>query len=284
MEKNASKMGSGDRFVQAYSEIISSILTFLEKKEHQQASIKEIIDYLGGATTKELVWLVIEYLSIRGSIQVIREGSRGKKITIKFLSRNLTKGLSLEEEFGTYVDYFCISFPPFNVFGLIEELKQKHVVCKTLLDTYMDLLKNAKKEIKICSPFIESEAIILFEKEFKEILEKNVIIKILTRELMVNKGRKRKIIDVISRWNVPRDQLFIRDYFFTTNDMRIASGIHAKLMIIDDEQAYIGSGEFRQNSFNKNFEMGIVITGTGAKYAGIVFDFIFSRSREVIIP
>jgi phosphatidylserine/phosphatidylglycerophosphate/cardiolipin synthase-like enzyme len=48
------------------------------------------------------------------------------------------------------------------------------------------------------------------------------------------------------------------------------------------EKAYVGSGELRYNSFNKNFELGVIINNTKiVKELRYIFEILFSRSQQL---
>jgi len=53
------------------------------------------------------------------------------------------------------------------------------------------------------------------------------------------------------------------------------------MIVCDYEHAYVGSGELRKNSFDKNFEVGIVLKGEKAFQLGIIFDRLFSVSASI---
>ena len=55
------------------------------------------------------------------------------------------------------------------------------------------------------------------------------------------------------------------------------------MIVCDYEYAYVGSGELRRNSFDKNFEIGVILEGGKAYQLGKIFDKLFSVSAEISI-
>jgi len=73
----------------------------------------------------------------------------------------------------------------------------------------------------------------------------------------------------------------IRNYHYNSYNY-VNSSTHAKFIVCDEKVACVGSGELRKNSFEKNFELGVITNGIKAKQLDIIFNELFSVSKEII--
>jgi phosphatidylserine/phosphatidylglycerophosphate/cardiolipin synthase-like enzyme len=177
-----------------------------------------------------------------------------------------------------------ISIPPFNKFGFEAALKEQQIQYVKVRDKFVELIKNSKKEIKICSPFMELYKLKEIEDLIISRMDDGVKVKILTRELNGPKSSRynqfKKFITRIKKLGLS-DKIEVRDYHFSNKGV-VLSSTHSKILVIDDKTAYLGSGEIRYNSFYKNFEVGIILNGpTLVKDLSGIYDTIFSKSKKL---
>ncbi len=177
-----------------------------------------------------------------------------------------------------------ISIPPFNKFGFESALRDQQIEYVTIKNKFVELIKNARKNIRICSPFMELYNIQEFEDLIISKLDENIKVKILTRELNDPKSDRynqfNKFVNRIKNLDLI-DKIEIRDYHFSNNGV-VLSSTHSKIMIIDGGIAYLGSGEIRYNSFFKNFEIGIILNDSAlVKDLTGIFEIIFSKSEKI---
>jgi phosphatidylserine/phosphatidylglycerophosphate/cardiolipin synthase-like enzyme len=59
--------------------------------------------------------------------------------------------------------------------------------------------------------------------------------------------------------------LEIRDFFQTDNNGNQIYALHTKMMIADENIAYIGSANLTKHSLRNNFEIGVILKGVGVK-------------------
>jgi len=175
-----------------------------------------------------------------------------------------------------------ISLPLYNIFGLETELRQLNFQINTLKEEFQELFEKANHHIYICSPFLEYDG---FDNYLPILLTKakeGVDIKIIARQISNTDPNNRyeqikKIQKIFEKKNVP---ISIRNYHFF-EERKIVSSTHAKMIICDYEYAYIGSGELRRNSLDKNFELGVVLRGEQAYQIGKIFEKLFSVSSDI---
>jgi phosphatidylserine/phosphatidylglycerophosphate/cardiolipin synthase-like enzyme len=113
----------------------------------------------------------------------------------------------------------------------------------------------------------------------------NVKVKILVREAYKNDeptrlNSIRKLLKDAEK-SKSRQNISIREYHYA-EDPFVKSSVHAKFVIADSTHMYLGSGELRKNSIEKNFETGILVQGTISKDLEKVFLDIFEASEDIV--
>lgn len=179
----------------------------------------------------------------------------------------------------------CLTLPAFNIHGLTDFLTKKLVEINALKNEFEDLFHYATTSIKICSPFLDWNGYRHFHDILLSKAKNKVKIQILTREINKHENPNRhetlkRVFNLYSTEGL-EDSIDIRNYYFTTEDNKLASSIHAKLIIVDNYKAYLGSGEIRENSFTKNLEIGVILKGEKVQELSFVFDNLFSKSEVI---
>lgn len=164
---------------------------------------------------------------------------------------------------------------------------------KDLSDAFSELLHQANKTIRLSLPFLEPNGIWIFLDDIVTAASKGVEFRLLTRETYEPKKniawvRKIKalikMIEIIRRYG-PRgeEQMKIRDFHTTLVARNIRyqfESSHAKLLIVDEITAYVGSGEWRENSLFYNFELGVILNGPIVHVLTYLYDIIWENSKE----
>ncbi len=152
------------------------------------------------------------------------------------------------------------------------------------IDCFREIITSARRILRICSPFIQKN--VLSEDSFPELreliiyaLERDVEIRLLSRELFQGRGEEIHWIVDIARDLDKEEKMTIADYHLLSDQGNILSSTHAKLLIADNTMAYVGSAELRRNSLVANFEVGCLISGPAVVGICEVFDSMFSQGR-----
>ena len=233
----------------------------------------------------EVLGALIKHLIRKNKLVVITEGERFEEHLLRWNSDNILLNFPTisRNEFENVE--ICMTLPPFNIFGLTNFLNNQKIKLNTLLKEFEILFSSARKNIKICSPFIEWNGFKYFQDQLILKAKKGIQIEILSREISHRIGNSRnsdmfKIYKSFESKGLA-DRIKIRNYYFLTEENRLASSIHSKLIVVDGEIAYVGSGEIRKNSFEKNLEIGLILRGEKVKELELIFDSIFSRSEVI---
>ncbi len=181
-----------------------------------------------------------------------------------------------------------LSVPPYHKSTIGIKLERSSVNYVQLYDSFVDLIESAKETILICSPFFDLKDLMEIQNLLIRKATEGVLINILTRNLdtsAINKTpRTKSLMRFKSRLVTERLQtnIQIKDYHFEGENSTVLSSIHSKLLIIDSSRAYVGSGEFRKNSFEKNFEVGIIINDEETiNNLKTIFDSLFSIANKI---
>jgi len=194
------------------------------------------------------------------------------EITPEPLTTKNKKGSKINHEIP-----IVISFPP-SLTKEVDSLKEKFKDLKIFDfgDFLVSSLRNAKEEVLICNPFIGIGGILVIFNELIEFTRRKVKLKILTRNVYNRESKdfapneQNKIMGIVKIFELYNSQnllnlIEIKDFgidfkLFTSRYKRHYEGIHQKMIIIDNQLCYIGSGEIRDGSLYSNGECGCLFT------------------------
>ena len=200
---------------------------------------------------------------------------------IKLRANKIPKICLIEDKIPEYPK-LVISLPPFNEFGFKKNLELSNVSFFSIKDEINRLFENSEKSIYICSPFLQLDGIRCFLPLLCNKAKKGVEIKIISRQIAENDFQSRygEIKEINNFFKKNNSTVQIKNYHYHSKNY-VKSSTHAKFIVCDDKMAYVGSGELRKNSFEKNFELGVIVKGEKAKQLGIIFNKLFSISKKV---
>ncbi|MCG8541719.1 MAG: phospholipase D family protein [Clostridia bacterium] len=145
---------------------------------------------------------------------------------------------------------------------------------RTIYDTILGLVANAKSEIIIINPFFDNKGIELITRDILDKLNENVKIKIVTRLNKKNRILLGQLVDGIKQKKISNNLLNIYDYKYE-GDKFDSSTFHAKSIIIDQgKMAYIGSANLTGWGIEQQFELGILIKDKNAKLLYNIVEYI----------
>jgi phosphatidylserine/phosphatidylglycerophosphate/cardiolipin synthase-like enzyme len=177
-----------------------------------------------------------------------------------------------------------VSLPPFDKLGMKKHIDRENIDYVELKQAFIKVIKEARNTIYISSPFFDANGIsdiidLLLKKSYD-----NVEIKILVREaLSENPERLKNIKNIVAKAKElgVKDFLEVREYHYNKNKI-VQSSLHAKFVIADLTYGYIGSGELRKNSIEKNFEVGILVQGKVMQDLSKIFIELWKVSEEIV--
>lgn len=145
---------------------------------------------------------------------------------------------------------------------------------------FRDLLEQAKREVLLALPFLELDGLMYFTDVVLGLGQREVRVRILTRELLWPRQYSytyhqklkafAKFVDLYTAGGGKQDRVEVRDYTIRIGSVGterlLYEGIHQKMIVVDCEMAYVGSGEIRAASFVSNGDVGVIHTGIRARF------------------
>ena len=143
------------------------------------------------------------------------------------------------------------------------------------------ILQSAREVIRISSPFIDYSGVAFFLEELRELAERRVRMRLLTRQSRdLDFRRAVGLMAGLYARSGFSEGFEARSYLERYSGV-LLEGVHAKLIISDSDLVYIGSGELRAGSYVSNFELGVIAKGYVAKIASRIFDSVWKRSAKI---
>jgi phosphatidylserine/phosphatidylglycerophosphate/cardiolipin synthase-like enzyme len=242
--------------------------------------IKSILDQLKEDYNEEEVKNSIRYLISRGYLVITTERKNFNDIKVKLEKRPY---IHLVNQNKVQYPRITLTLPPYDFYGLKSHLTNFNIQINSIKDEIKKLFEEANKSIYICSPFLELNGIDEFMPILTSKCKKGVDIKIISRQINKNdyNNRNDEIKSILNNFKDKNCNIKIRNYHYQSQKF-IESSNHAKFVISDKKNAYVGSGELRKNSFEKNFELGVILNGDQVRSLSIIFEYLFSVSSDVI--
>ena len=177
-----------------------------------------------------------------------------------------------------------LSLPPFEEFGLNAFIKKNNIKFISLKEAILQVIQLANHTINVSSPFLDIERIPEIRDELLSKAYSGVKIKILVRESFREDDptRMNSIQSFLKRAKKANalENISISDYHYGKNPY-VNSSTHAKFVIADSKYMYLGSGELRKNSIDKNFEAGLLSSGKEVGDLEKIFLELFKKSEDL---
>jgi len=146
-------------------------------------------------------------------------------------------------------------------------------------------LANASEIVRIANPYFDSTEHVI--DDLAAIPRRGVQLQLITREAEVNEPNQstldalEKIISQVLNSEGARENLSIRDFYETNRWNRQTGATHAKVIIIDDTVAYLGSANLTRLSLSGNFELGVLLRGEVVQEVIDIFDAMFDYATPI---
>lgn len=268
---------------------ISQIISELQlRKELEAEDVEHALLLLNYLVSKNLVSIKVSGAS--KEFVVIDIDKIKELIHYKEKETTIRKPIVIEDSLVVNV--------PLSLTSEFENIKSKYTNLKIIMmrDAFKHLFVSSEKEVLLSLPFFEFDGMAHFIDELGDLAKRGVSMYILSRGLLtperegygyLNKLRAfTKLITIFeNNKKSPSTRLEIRDYSYRISDPSMLSllyeGIHQKMIIVDRQYAYVGSGEIRAASFLINGDAGVIQTGERAKFWGEYFDLFWKEAQIV---
>jgi hypothetical protein len=221
---------------------------------------------------------------------------RTEQIRTKGVAPETTPADEQRVSFKPTADVLVVS-APLSLAGKVAALFEQYADLNIadMRVAFRNLLEQAEHQALLALPFLELDGMMYFTDQVIGLGQRDVSVKILTRELLwprkYNYAYHQKLkafakfADLYVAGGGAREHIEVRDYTIrigSVGDERLLyEGIHQKMIIVDSELAYIGSGEIRAASFVSNGDAGVIHTGVRARFWRDYFNLFWTEGEPV---
>jgi Phosphatidylserine/phosphatidylglycerophosphate/cardiolipin synthases and related enzymes len=201
----------------------------------------------------------------------------------KYNFKNTINLKDVDSVFATInFDYtpIVVTYPAYDNRGISNKLRNDFFA-SNILHELSAIISSAKKEITIISPYVEENGIIFFEDILKRKIQKGVVINLVLREYNENTTRMNNLSCWIKDNMEGFNNFRLYNYHYTSEEGRIESTCHAKIVSVDGHIAYVGSADIRERAFKLNFEMGTINTGYVGRCISLICEEIVNASERI---
>lgn len=146
-------------------------------------------------------------------------------------------------------------------------------------------LANASEIVRIANPYFDDTEHVI--NDLAAVPRRSVQLQLITRETEGDESNQStldaldKIISQLSDLDDARENIAVRDFYETNRWDRQTGATHAKVIIIDDTVAYLGSANLTRLSLSGNFELGVLLRGEIVQEVIDIFDAMFDYATPI---
>lgn len=145
------------------------------------------------------------------------------------------------------------------------------------------LAVQAQESLRIAAPYLDPEEAVL--EDIAALPSRGVSVRLLTREATgddADKEQRESLERLAAKIPKAEKEAFVaRDLYSTDSFGRQRAAVHAKVVVVDEKRAYIGSANFTQTGLDSNFELGVLVEGPLVDDVTTVFDEIFQIADRI---
>lgn len=151
--------------------------------------------------------------------------------------------------------------------------------------TLIRIAAAAKHDLWIINPFFDEYGAKYLLPSLIGAAKNEVMIRILGREICSESEQDfikpiKCIADEFAKEGLS-PYLEIRDFYQTDENRNQIYALHTKMMIADENIAYIGSANLTRHSLKNNFEIGVILKGAGVRPLVDLTTYVWDNSAHV---
>lgn len=173
-----------------------------------------------------------------------------------------------------------MTFPraPSKLKSELSKIGHRKSLIKGTTETFEDLAKNSQSTFSILTPFLDEIGAKTLVNLFRA-CPQDVNKELILRFLSFDRGSPRYPTGYV----VVEDELKslgvkVYDYALERDDEKLLETFHAKIVLCDNQKAYIGSSNFHKYSLNNSLELGVFISDDSVNIIRKLLDAIISIS------
>lgn len=166
-----------------------------------------------------------------------------------------------------------------------------------LMSTLASEIKTANESIILVAPFFEGTGFERLREVLADALERDVDLTIVTRHLTDEESHNREVINSFVRYIADErglaDRIQTVDYTVWHEDVpanertqdgaRPAFTLHAKVMLFDNDTAYVGSANVTDYGFDRYLEFGVLLRGSQASRYRELCEFLLESDGATTV-
>lgn len=153
---------------------------------------------------------------------------------------------------------------------------------RRITSALLGLCRDALESLTVVSPYLESGGVEWLLPGIKGAIQRDVDVTVVSRELEAGEPNMVALSDLFALAGGDNGELRVYDYYEADPDSsQPLYTLHSKVLIADDDRAYIGSANFTTYGFAQNLEVGAIVEGSQVERLKRVFDTVISSAREV---
>jgi phosphatidylserine/phosphatidylglycerophosphate/cardiolipin synthase-like enzyme len=145
----------------------------------------------------------------------------------------------------------------------------------TTRDVLTYLFAAATKQVRVCSPYLDREGVGLLVAPVREAAGRGVQVMVATHHLDDPQSPNARAVGVL-RAEVPTVVGIHLPSLVHTGDGGEALMVHAKVVIVDDHTALVGSANLTKAGLTGNIEVGVVVRGAAVRHVHHVWEAVVS--------
>ena len=147
------------------------------------------------------------------------------------------------------------------------------------------LAVQAQESLCIAAPYLDPEETVI--EDIAALPSQGVSVQLLTREATgddADQEQRESLEQLAAKIPTTEKNAFVaRDLYSTDSIGRQRTAVHAKVIVVDDSRAYVGSANFTQTGLDSNFELGVLVDGPLVDDIVTLFDEIFQMADRIPI-
>lgn len=143
----------------------------------------------------------------------------------------------------------------------------------------LGLCRESEDSLVLVSPYLEVGGIDWLFPGLEGALERGVDLTLVSRELEEGGANFRAIERLVKAAEECEGRLAVYDYYQPRSDSdKPLYTLHSKLLLADDDVAYLGSANFTRYGFSENLEVGVVLEGGDVSQLGKLLRHVIENS------
>lgn len=147
----------------------------------------------------------------------------------------------------------------------------------------LNLCREVEESLVLVSPYLEASGIDWLFPGLEGALERGVDLTLVSRELRQDEPNFRAIEELVAIAEGCEGELTVYDYYQPRPDSdKPLYTLHSKVLLADDDTAYLGSANFTKYGFSENLEVGVILEGTKVdQLANLLWHLIDNSATQV---